>query len=102
MRNRMPLSSLSKDSKALYDRKRFRPKEGYMRKSTMPILISMLSLWLAYSAEAASVQPKRGGTLTFGISKELALMNPLVNTSSTESRIRELMYEPLLARDSSG
>ena len=73
-----------------------------MRKSTMPILISILSLWLASSIEAASVQPKRGGTLTFGISKELALMNPLVNTSSTESRIRELMYEPLLARDSSG
>ena len=52
--------------------------------------------------EAASAQPKRGGTITLGISKELALMNPLVNTSSTESRIRELMYEPLLARDSKG
>ena len=73
-----------------------------MKKSTLPIVISVLSLLLASSTEAASVQPKRGGTLTFGISKELALMNPLVNTSSTESRIRELMYEPLLARDSRG
>jgi peptide/nickel transport system substrate-binding protein len=50
----------------------------------------------------ASAQPKRGGTITFGASKELALMNPLVNTSSTEARIRELMYEPLLARDLKG
>ena len=53
-------------------------------------------------SEAASAQPKRGGTLTLAISKELALMNPLVNTSSTEARIRELMFEPLLARDAKG
>ena len=48
------------------------------------------------------MQPKRGGTITLAISKELALMNPLVNTSSTEARIRELMFEPLLARDHNG
>ena len=69
-------------------------------------LLSLLLLLFSFSAisilEAASAQPKRGGTITLGISKELALMNPLVNTSSTESRIRELMYEPLLARDSKG
>ena len=70
--------------------------------------VALLSLLLLFSfsaisiLEAASAQPKRGGTITLGISKELALMNPLVNTSSTESRIRELMYEPLLARDSKG
>ena len=29
-------------------------------------------------------------------------MNPLVNTSSTEARIRDLMYEPLLAKDLKG
>src|SRR5262245_50314908 len=52
--------------------------------------------------QAASSQPKRGGTLTLAVSKELALMNPLVNTSSTESRIRELMFEPLLGRDAKG
>lgn len=73
-----------------------------MRKSAMFILVLAISLWLASSVEAASAQPKRGGTITFAISKELALMNPLVNTSSTESRIRELMYEPLLARDANG
>jgi len=51
---------------------------------------------------AASATPKRGGTITFATSKELALMNPLVNTSSTEARIRELMYEPLIAKDVKG
>ena len=64
-------------------------------------LLSLLLLLFSFSAisilEAASAQPKRGGTITLGISKELALMNPLVNTSSTESRIRELMIfqEPM-------
>jgi ABC-type transport system substrate-binding protein len=65
-----------------------------------------LSFILFFGAEsilhAAAAQPKRGGTITLGISKELALMNPLVNTSSTEGRIRDLMYEPLLAKDLKG
>jgi peptide/nickel transport system substrate-binding protein len=62
-----------------------------------------LLLFLAYElAQGASNQPKRGGTLTLAVTKELALMNPLVNTSSTESRIRELMFEPLLGRDAKG
>jgi peptide/nickel transport system substrate-binding protein len=56
----------------------------------------------ALRVEDASAQPKRGGTITLGISKEMALMNPLVNTSSTEARIRELMFEPLLALDLKG
>jgi ABC-type transport system substrate-binding protein len=68
-------------------------------------LVSLVLLfWLSTitNLEAASAQPKRGGTITLGISKELALMNPLVNTSSTEARIRDLMYEPLLAKDLKG
>jgi peptide/nickel transport system substrate-binding protein len=60
------------------------------------------SLVINLPLQAASIQPKRGGTITLAVSKELALMNPLVNTSSTESRIRELMFEPLLARDTKG
>jgi peptide/nickel transport system substrate-binding protein len=52
--------------------------------------------------EAASATPKRGGTLTLAISKDMALMNPLVNTSSTEARIRELIFEPLLNMDLKG
>lgn len=59
-------------------------------------------LLVQQQSQAASSQPKRGGTVTLAVSKELALMNPLVNTSSTESRIRELMFEPLLGRDAKG
>jgi peptide/nickel transport system substrate-binding protein len=73
-----------------------------MRRLLSVGLISALSLVVIPSLQAASAQPKRGGTITFAISKELALMNPLVNTSSTEARIRELMFEPLLARDLRG
>jgi peptide/nickel transport system substrate-binding protein len=74
-----------------------------MKKITVLVVGFALVLGLAHSILAASAaQPKRGGTLTLAISKELAIMNPLVNTSSTEARIRELMYEPLLARDLNG
>lgn len=68
------------------------------------VLSLALAFWLGTASflQAAAVQPKRGGTITLAISKELALMNPLVNTSSTEARIRELMFEPLLARDLNG
>src|SRR5215467_4519128 len=67
---------------------------------TFALILS--SLLIHPPLEAASIQPKRGGTLTLAVSKELALMNPLINTSSTESRIRELMFEPLLGRDDKG
>jgi peptide/nickel transport system substrate-binding protein len=67
---------------------------------TFALIVS--SLLINQHLYAASTQPKRGGTLTLAVSKELALMNPLVNTSSTESRIRELMFEPLLGRDGKG
>ena len=73
-----------------------------MKKFIMPILLLAFFVGFAPSLESASIEPKRGGTLTLGISKELALMNPLVNTSSTEARIRELMFEPLLAMDLKG
>ena len=73
-----------------------------MRKFLSLGLILMFFLGVTPSSQGASAQPKRGGTLTLAISKELALMNPLINTSSTEARIRELMFEPLLAMDLKG
>ena len=74
-----------------------------MKRLAVLFLAFGIVLGPGYSAMAASAaQPKRGGTITLAISKELAIMNPLVNTSSTEARIRELMYEPLLARDLNG
>jgi peptide/nickel transport system substrate-binding protein len=73
-----------------------------MKRLAVLIVPLVLLFGLTSLMEAASPQPKRGGIITMAISKELALMNPLVNTSSTEARIRELMYEPLLARDNNG
>ena len=73
-----------------------------MRKLAGLGFVLFFSLFSAASLEAASAQPSRGGTITLAISKELALMNPLVNTSSTEARIRELMFESLLAFDLKG
>src|SRR5262245_3897236 len=73
-----------------------------MRKLARLGFVLLFSLFSAGSLEAASAQPSRGGTSTLAISKELALMNPLVNTSSTEARIRELMFESLLAFDLKG
>src|SRR5919106_1819585 len=76
--------------------------EASMKRFALLGLVFVLLFGGTSLSEAASAQPKRGGTLTLAISKELALMNPLVNTSSTEARIRELMFEPLLARDLNG
>lgn len=71
-------------------------------KRLLILVLVVTPLLINRPLHAASPQPKRGGTITLGVSKELALMNPLVNTSSTESRIRELMFEPLLGRDAKG
>ena len=73
-----------------------------MKKLALLSLLLLLTSSNVSDLHAAAVQPKRGGTLTLAISKELATMNPLVSTGSTESRIRELMFEPLLGRDASG
>ncbi len=68
------------------------------------ILSLTLGLLLGFSlpVESASNQPKRGGTLTMAIRKDLVLMNPMVATRSTDKSIRELMYDSLLVVDSQG
>ena len=63
------------------------------RLSILALIVS--SFLINLPLQAASLQPKRGGTITPAVSKELALMNPLVNTSSTESRI---LREPQATR----
>src|SRR5262249_49424674 len=57
---------------------------------------------LTMPLNAASVQPKRGGTITLAISRDMTVMNPLVDTSATQRRIRDLMFEPLLGIDPQG
>jgi len=56
----------------------------------------------AATGERAWGQPKQGGTLSLGISKDLSTMNPMVRTMSTDQSIRELIYESLLTLDAKG
>lgn len=65
-------------------------------------LALLLVVALSQLPQNASAEPKRGGTLRFGIGDDLVLMNPLVNTKATDYLIRELMFEPLLTVDEKG
>jgi peptide/nickel transport system substrate-binding protein len=47
-------------------------------------------------------EPKRGGALVMGISRDINSMNPLVGTRSTEEHIRNLIFESLLSVDING
>jgi len=72
--------------------------------------ILLLALGLTLCAEAgaygilhaASDQPKQGGTLTLAIRRDLLLANPFVNVRSTQGRIMDLLYDPLLGLDNQG
>lgn len=63
-------------------------------------LVCLLSA--ANTAIGASDKPRQGGTLTMAIRKDIVVMNPLVNTQSTEQSIRDLVFEPLLGLDFNG
>ena len=61
-----------------------------------------LSMVITLPARSSSDKPKRGGTLTLAIRKDLRVLNPLVRTSSTDRSIRDLMFESLLIIDGNG
>jgi peptide/nickel transport system substrate-binding protein len=65
-------------------------------------MVAGFLLGLSPLTRAASETPKRGGTLTFGIRKDLTVMNPFVRTMSTDESIREPIFEPLLKLDEKG
>lgn len=65
------------------------------------VMCSWLSV-VAAPLEGASDKPKRGGTLTLGISREPVLMHPMIATGSVERKVRELMFESLLGVDANG
>jgi len=68
------------------------------------LVVLSLGMWMGLWAplESAAVDPKRGGTLTMGIRRDLEMMNPLVRTRSTEQSIRDLMFESLVGLDLKG
>jgi peptide/nickel transport system substrate-binding protein len=57
----------------------------------------VISLCLAASLYPA--EPKRGGNLRFGVSKNFTTLNPFVRMQSVDHRVRSLVYEGLLAVD---
>ena len=73
-----------------------------MKRLHFQTLISVLIVGISPILYAATATPKRGGTVTLAISRDLTLTNPLVATSSTQARIRDLMFEPLLGLDLQG
>lgn len=70
------------------------------------IVVLLLSLGAilvsSIRSESASEKPKPGGTLTVGVRSDLLLSNPFVNVRSTQGRILDLMFEPLLGLDQKG
>jgi ABC-type transport system substrate-binding protein len=68
------------------------------------IIIGLLCFWVAPAlpVDGASVSPKRGGTITLAIQKDLVVMNPMLRTASTERLIRMLMFDSLLGIDLKG
>jgi peptide/nickel transport system substrate-binding protein len=50
----------------------------------------------------STAQPKRGGTLTVGLERDISHMNPFANTFSQDQFVRELMYDALLTYDDTG
>ena len=73
-----------------------------MKHLSLFALMLGLSMGMALPANGASDTPKRGGTLTMAIRKDLTTLHPLIRTSSTNRSIRDLMFEPLLGLDSKG
>ncbi len=68
---------------------------------TLALSLGLL-VGLSLPEGGASETPKRGGTLTMAIRKDIRVLNPLVRTSSTDASIRGLMFESLLTRDENG
>ena len=73
-----------------------------MKRFLVLSLVFTCLVGLSYPVEGVSDKPKRGGTLIFGMRRDMRLMNPLVATRSTEEHIRNLMFEPLLGVDLQG
>ena len=68
----------------------------------IPLVVLVVLSLLANAVETPAAEPKRGGVITLGITRDISVMNPLVDTGSTQKRIRDLMFEPLLGIDLKG
>ena len=62
-------------------------------------LAMILGLFMFTGSLWAQAAPQYGGRLVFGIRKDLSSLNPFWRTQSTDSYVRQLMYEGLLDFD---
>jgi peptide/nickel transport system substrate-binding protein len=72
-----------------------------MKRSTA-WLIAALVLGLPYLSQGQESKPKYGGTLSFGIERDISTLNPFVLMRSTDLYVRSLIYESLLDEDLKG
>jgi peptide/nickel transport system substrate-binding protein len=59
----------------------------------------LLIVAILYPLASYTAEPKRGGSLRFGIQKNLQTLNPFVLMQSVDHAVRSLLYEGLLAFD---
>jgi peptide/nickel transport system substrate-binding protein len=76
------------------------PRESATSNQAAPSQAAPAGSQAAPAATAPAGKP--GGTLTLAISKDITILNPLVNTNSTELMVRDLIFEPLVALDRNG
>jgi ABC-type transport system substrate-binding protein len=68
------------------------------------LIVVLLALAVAtvQSQVTTGGRPKRGGTLTVGLERDISILNPFAATFSQNQFVREMMYDALLAYDDSG
>jgi len=68
------------------------------------ITLSLLLAWvvLILPALGQSQTPKQGGTLVFGLERELSTFNPFIRAGGVDLDVRSLIYESLLDKDIKG
>ena len=73
-----------------------------MKHIFLVFLIMALFLNILKPPPVFAAGPRKGGTLTLAIRKDVTMLNPLVRTISTDKEIRKIMFEPLLGLDLKG
>ncbi len=73
-----------------------------MKRLLLTFMIVGMILGIAFPTAGVFAEPKRGGSMTMAIRKDVSTMNPLVRTFSTDQSIRDLIYEAFLTLDEKG
>ncbi|MGH7832761.1 MAG: ABC transporter substrate-binding protein [Candidatus Binatia bacterium] len=71
-----------------------------MKRFFFSLLLACFTLTLAALAQAQT--PKPGGTLVFGLERQLSTFNPFIRAGGVDLDVRTLIYEGLLDKDTKG